>query len=59
MKFLKLFLFFRFGHRKVFKNDVTGERILISKVVIEQASDNSKIKFSFIIYACCSNKTTK
>ena len=25
MKFLKLFLFFRFGHRKVFKSDVTGE----------------------------------
>ena len=33
MKFLKLFLFFRFGHRKAFKSDVTGERILISKVV--------------------------
>ena len=27
--------------------------------LIEQASDMSKIKFSFIIYACCSNKTTK
>ena len=27
--------------------------------LIEQASDESKIKFSFIIYACCLNKTTK
>ena len=33
MKFLKLFLFFRFGYRKAFKSDVTGERILISKAV--------------------------
>ena len=33
MKFLKLFSFFRFGHRKAFKSDVTRERILISKVV--------------------------
>ena len=27
--------------------------------LIEQASDMSKIKLSFIIYACCLNKTTK
>ena len=27
--------------------------------LIEQASDMSKIKPSFIIYACCLNKTTK
>ena len=27
--------------------------------LIEQASDISKIIFSFIIYACCLNKTTK
>jgi len=27
--------------------------------LIEQASEISKIKLSFIIYACCLNKTTK
>ena len=27
--------------------------------LIEQASDMSKIKLLFIIYACCLNKTTK
>ena len=27
--------------------------------LIEQASDMSKIKFLFFIYACCLNKTTK
>ena len=27
--------------------------------LIEQASDMSKIKLSFIIHACCLNKTTK
>ena len=27
--------------------------------LIEQASDMSKIKLFFIIYACCLNKTTK
>ena len=38
----KTFLFFRFGDRKALKSDVTGERILISKVVHQNTVDTQK-----------------